>query len=52
MSKMRVVRELVAYLARNKKLFLLPLLVLLAFFGLAALLAQSQSLAPFIYSLF
>ncbi|AFG38385.1 DUF5989 family protein [Spirochaeta africana] len=52
MAKSRVVKELVQYLAHNKKLFLLPLLVLLGLVGMVALVAQSQALAPFIYSLF
>lgn len=52
MAKTRVIRELVAYLAHNKKLILLPVLVLLALAAAVALVAQSQAIAPFIYSLF
>ncbi len=52
MSKFRVISELVAYLAHHKKLFLLPLLVLLGLIIVVVLVAQSQALAPFIYSLF
>lgn len=52
MAKTRVIKELVAYLAHHKKLFLLPMLVLLGLVGVVALVAQSQALAPFIYSLF
>ena len=52
MAKSRVLKELVEYLGQNKKLFLLPLIVILAVIALVALVAQSQALAPFIYSLF
>ena len=35
-----------------KKIWLIPVVLLLAIFGLVVILAQSQALAPFIYSLF
>lgn len=52
MAKLRVIREMAAYLANHKKLLLIPLLIVLALVGLVAVLAQSQSLAPFLYPLF
>lgn len=52
MAKVRVLKEMVEYLAHNKKLLLLPIIILLALVGMVALVAQSQALAPFIYSLF
>ena len=44
-------RELVGFLAHNKKWWLLPILVLLLIFGLLVFLSGT-GLAPFIYTLF
>ena len=52
MSKVRVWREMVEYLAANRKLLLLPVLLMMALLGGVAMLAQSPSLAPIIYALF
>ena len=46
-----VLRELWLFLGHNKKWWLLPILAVLALFGLLAVLAGSGA-APFIYTLF
>jgi hypothetical protein len=52
MSKSKLVKEFGEYLSRNKKLWLIPLLIILGLIGIAILVSQSQAIAPFIYSLF
>jgi drug/metabolite transporter superfamily protein YnfA len=49
---MAFLRELWLFLRTRKKLWLLPIVVLLVLFGALLLLAQSSAVAPFIYSLF
>jgi drug/metabolite transporter superfamily protein YnfA len=48
---MAFLSELWLFLKTRKKLWLLPIVVLLVLFG-ALLLAQSSAVAPFIYSIF
>ncbi len=52
MSKARLIKEFFQYVRENKKLWLIPLLIILFLVGIAVLISQSQALAPFIYSLF
>ncbi len=52
MSKLRVVKEFFQYIIQNKKLWLIPLIIILALVGIVVLVSQSQAIAPFIYSLF
>lgn len=52
MARMRLLGEFFSYLKQNKKLFLIPLLILLGILGVAVIVSQSQAIAPFIYSLF
>jgi len=40
------------FLRTRKKLWLLPMIVLLCLFGVLMLLAQNSAVAPFIYTLF
>jgi Family of unknown function (DUF5989) len=49
---MSFLKELWAYLLARKKLWLLPILIVIGFFGVLLILAQSSALAPFIYTLF
>ena len=44
--------ELWAFLRSRKKFWLLPILVLLVFFGALVVLGQGSAVAPFIYTLF
>jgi len=52
MAKSRLIKEFFEYISKNKKLWLIPLLILLGLLGLVILVAQSQALAPFLYTLF
>ena len=45
-------RELWAYMRERKKLWLLPILVVLLLVGGLLVLAQGSALAPFIYTIF
>lgn len=47
-----IVRELVAFMRERKKLWLLPLVLLLLVVGTFLVLAQGSVLAPFIYTVF
>jgi hypothetical protein len=44
--------ELYAFLKMRKKLWLLPLVILLVAFGGLLMLAQGSAVAPFIYTIF
>jgi hypothetical protein len=44
--------ELWAFMKERKKFWLLPLIVVLVFFGLLIVLTQGSAVAPFIYTLF
>jgi hypothetical protein len=47
-----IVSELWAFLRTRKKLWLLPILIIMLLFGGLLILAQTTALAPFIYTLF
>lgn len=49
---MSFITELWAFLRIRKKLWLAPIMLLLALFGALIILTQSSALAPFIYTLF
>jgi len=49
---MSVLRELWRYLRVRKKLWLLPMLIVMLAFGGLLLLTQGSAVAPFIYALF
>ena len=49
---MAFLAELWEFLAEKKKLWMVPLLLLLLVFGGMLLLAQGSAVAPFIYTLF
>jgi competence protein ComGC len=51
-SNSSIVRELWAYMRARKKLWLLPILVVLGIVSLLLVVAQGSALAPFIYSIF
>lgn len=52
MSKYRLVKEFFQYIKENKKLWLLPILIILGLIGFVVIISQAPALAPFIYSLF
>ena len=47
-----VVADLLAFCGRNKRWWLLPMLITLFLFGVLIILAQSSAIAPFVYTLF
>jgi hypothetical protein len=49
---MKFLSEMFAFLRHRKKLWLAPVILVLAFIGGLLLLAQSSVIAPFIYTLF
>lgn len=49
---MSFISELWAFLRARKKFWLLPILVVLALFGVLIVLSQGSAVAPFIYTLF
>ncbi len=49
---MSFLAELWAFARSRKKIWLLPLIVILALFGGLLILVQGSALAPFIYTLF
>ena len=51
-SNSSIVRELWAYMRARKKLWLLPILLVLGIVSLLLVVAQGSALAPFIYSIF
>ncbi|MFY9610383.1 MAG: DUF5989 family protein [Blastocatellia bacterium] len=52
MSKALVLLQFWQMIRRNKKYWLLPLILVLALTGALLVATQSSALAPFIYSLF
>jgi drug/metabolite transporter superfamily protein YnfA len=52
MGKLSMVGEVWLFLRQNKKLWLLPIVVVLLVLGLLLIFAQSSALAPFIYTIF
>ena len=49
---MSFAKELYVFLRARKKLFLVPIVLMVVVFGGLLVLAQSSAVAPFIYSLF
>jgi hypothetical protein len=52
MSKLSTMREFAHFMGRRKKFWLVPLVTLLALFGIILIFAEGSALAPFIYTLF
>lgn len=49
---MEIVSELWSFMKARKKMWLLPILIVLGLFGGLLLLSQGTAVAPFIYTLF
>jgi Family of unknown function (DUF5989) len=49
---MGFVHELLRFLSQRKKLWLLPIIIVMLVFGGLIILAQGSAVAPFIYTLF
>ena len=52
MGKLSLAVEVWAFLRQNKKLWLLPMVIVLLLLGALLIFAQSSALAPFIYTIF
>jgi hypothetical protein len=52
MSKLHILKQLWDFLRVNKKWWLAPIIIMFLLLGLLIFLAQSQAVAPFIYTLF
>lgn len=52
MSKVGIMMEFGQFLKANKKLWLLPMVLVLLFLALVFALGQYSAVAPFIYTLF
>ena len=52
MSTLRLAREFLAFLKDQKKYWLIPIILVLLLFGMLLIFAQSNAVAPFIYTLF
>jgi hypothetical protein len=52
LSKLRIITDYFTFLRRQKKWWLLPIVVALVLFGALIVLSQGSALAPFIYALF
>jgi len=51
-ARVSIVGELLAYLWRRKLWWMIPMVTILALFGLVLVFTQGSALAPFIYTLF
>jgi len=49
---MEFVKEFWEFLRERKKYWLLPIIVVLALFGMLIVLSQGSAVAPFIYTIF
>ena len=45
-------KEFLEFLGQRKKYWLLPIIIVLAFFGFLIVLSQGTAVAPFIYTIF
>ena len=49
---MSFIKELLNFILARKKFWLLPILLVLALFGVLIVLSQGSAVAPFVYTLF
>jgi hypothetical protein len=52
MAALSLFREFWLFLSQNKKLWLLPIVIVLLLLGALLVFAQTSALAPFIYTIF
>jgi hypothetical protein len=52
MSKLAILGEFAEFLKENKKLWLMPIIIVLVLLGALLVFAQTSALAPFIYTVF
>jgi hypothetical protein len=46
------IKEFLEFLLERKKFWLMPIIIVLAFFGILIILSQGSVVAPFIYTIF
>ena len=46
------IKEFLSFLKERKKYWLIPIIIVLAIFGMLIVLSQGSALAPFIYTIF
>ena len=49
---MEFLKEFIRFLGVRKKYWLLPIIIVLALFGILIVLSQGSAVAPFIYTIF
>lgn len=47
-----IIKEFIIFLQKSKKLWLLPIFLLLCLFGVLVIVSQGSTFAPFIYTIF
>ncbi len=52
MTRFSLLQEFWLFLRQNKKLWLLPIVIVLVLLGALLIFAQGSALAPFIYTIF
>ena len=52
MSKLSILTEFMQFLVEHKKLWMIPLVLVLMLLGLILVVTQGSALAPFIYTIF
>jgi drug/metabolite transporter superfamily protein YnfA len=52
MSSLSLLQEFWLFLRQNKKLWLLPIVIVMLLLGALLVFAQTSALAPFIYTIF
>ncbi len=52
MNQLSLLGEFALFLKQNKKLWMLPIVVVLVLLGVLLVFAQTSALAPFIYTVF
>ena len=52
MSRVSLIREFWAFQAQNKKLWMLPIVIVFVVLGILLVFAETSALAPFIYTVF
>ena len=52
MGRVSLIREFWAFLAQNKKLWMLPIVIVFIVLGILLVFAETSALAPFIYTVF
>jgi len=52
LTRLYLIREFWLFLRQNKKLWLLPIVIVLVLLGVLLVVGQGSALAPFIYTIF